>query len=198
MKEDKKSIQQKIILATITCIEKKGIQEVTNRDIAKEAKVNSAAINYYFGTKENLLEEVMKQILHSAFSDWNEVVGEHPQSTYKALKIFLNHWLEGMLHYPNISKSTFYDPLLRNDYSGIFMKHFNDFLCSLNEKLNASAFKNENTSFSIMQIMSTIIFVGLLPKLFQGYSPVNFADTKQREEYVEHLLKHFLKDDENS
>jgi len=62
MVQDRESVKKRIIQATIICIEKDGIQSLTTRSVAKEAGVNNAAINYYFGSKDKLLEETLKQI----------------------------------------------------------------------------------------------------------------------------------------
>ena len=51
MSTEEQSIRERIFLATLTCIERDGLDSMTVRDIAKEANVNTAAINYYFGTK---------------------------------------------------------------------------------------------------------------------------------------------------
>ena len=42
------SMEEKIILATIECLEKYGFQGTTIRKIAEAAGSNSAAVNYYF------------------------------------------------------------------------------------------------------------------------------------------------------
>ncbi|MDP4095119.1 MAG: TetR family transcriptional regulator, partial [Bacillota bacterium] len=57
MNSEEKNAKERIILATIELIEKKGINSITTRGIASTANVNSAAINYYFGSKEKLLDE---------------------------------------------------------------------------------------------------------------------------------------------
>lgn len=47
-----------IIEATLKVMAVKNSTDITIRDIAKQANVNVAAINYYFDSKEQLLEEV--------------------------------------------------------------------------------------------------------------------------------------------
>lgn len=54
------TVEDKIINATVSCIEKYGIKKTTIRQIGKEAGVNSASINYYFRSKDILMQHVMK------------------------------------------------------------------------------------------------------------------------------------------
>jgi TetR/AcrR family transcriptional regulator, regulator of cefoperazone and chloramphenicol sensitivity len=60
MNEKTGSVEQKIIDATIRCIEAYGISGANNRRIAEAAGVNIAAINYYFRSKELLIQRVME------------------------------------------------------------------------------------------------------------------------------------------
>ena len=63
----KEEVKQKIIQTTIECIEQKGIQHATIRIIADMAGVNVAAINYHFGSKEQLFQIVMDATLNESF-----------------------------------------------------------------------------------------------------------------------------------
>ena len=67
MNDQPTSAEEKIIHATIGCIEKYGISGATNRQIAQAAGVNLAAINYYFRSKEQLIQRVMEITLTNAF-----------------------------------------------------------------------------------------------------------------------------------
>ena len=53
-------IKEKLIGSIINLMNKKSVDQISIREIAKEAGVNSAAISYYFGGKDNLILEAMK------------------------------------------------------------------------------------------------------------------------------------------
>lgn len=53
-----------LIGATITAVYKHGYTVVTMSDIAREAGATAASINYYFGSKENLVEATMRRLLN--------------------------------------------------------------------------------------------------------------------------------------
>ena len=80
MKPSKAQLKEKIIIATLECIEKKGIQAITVRDIAEKAGINLASVNYYFGSKEALLEEALKYSLYSSLTqNYEEIAQAHPE-----------------------------------------------------------------------------------------------------------------------
>jgi AcrR family transcriptional regulator len=54
--------KDKIRIAARKLICEKGIDKTTTRDIASEAGVNIAAINYHFGGKDNLAVEVFREV----------------------------------------------------------------------------------------------------------------------------------------
>jgi AcrR family transcriptional regulator len=72
----------RILEAAIAAIEEYGFKNVTVRRIAAKAGVNIAAINYYFRTKEQLLDKVIEVALDNAF-DWSEL--DYTEATPKEL-----------------------------------------------------------------------------------------------------------------
>lgn len=115
---------QSLILSRnlINPLKKEGIHAVTTRGVAKEANVNSAAINYYFGTKEKLLDETLKCTLNNAAVDTDEFINDKNQDLPSVLKTLFTYYLEGFLRYPGITKAHFYDAFVHNNYEGVAMK----------------------------------------------------------------------------
>lgn len=58
---DKVSTEQKIISAADNLFTQKGYAATKTREIADEAGVNLALLNYYFGSKENLYKKVVHE-----------------------------------------------------------------------------------------------------------------------------------------
>jgi AcrR family transcriptional regulator len=61
-KEKDISKKAEIKQAALRLFTKRGYSAVTSRDIAKEAGVNHALLNYYFTSKENLFEIIVEEI----------------------------------------------------------------------------------------------------------------------------------------
>ncbi len=95
-----------IILATIDCIAKDGIAGTTVRNITAKAGVNTAAINYYFGSRERLIEAALQETLKNAF-DTDDIIRK-PEDDYKTvLSATLSHWYDGAVLYPGITRAHF-------------------------------------------------------------------------------------------
>lgn len=60
MNTEELSTEDKILLAASKVFTEKGFSGTRTRDIAEEAGINLALLNYYFRTKEKLFEQVMK------------------------------------------------------------------------------------------------------------------------------------------
>ncbi|MEP2530906.1 transcriptional regulator BetI [Shimia sp.] len=54
---------QELIEATITAVHQRGYAVVTMAEIAAEAGATAASINYYFGSKEKLMEATMRRLM---------------------------------------------------------------------------------------------------------------------------------------
>jgi AcrR family transcriptional regulator len=125
--DQNRSTEEKIIDVTIDCIEKYGISGATNRKIAEAAEVNIAAINYYFRSKDNLIQRVMEITLNNAFdlSDLPSMEGASPQE--RCSEIFLGI-LQGGLNYPNITRAHFFSLLTEGRSEKILDDHLARFL----------------------------------------------------------------------
>ncbi len=93
--------KEKILDAALRLIVKHGSANITIREVAKEAGVNIAAINYYFSSKEQMLlemEKLFRDNFDEAFTtlDRDDIFGE------EKLLVWLNSALAYAVHYPGI------------------------------------------------------------------------------------------------
>lgn len=191
MKND--PVKDKIIDAAVECIGKYGLESITNRLVAKEANVNHAAINYYFGSKENLLNEAVKRSLDNYLSEFLSL-DQYPEvSTRTILQKFLTEVLRDSLSSPHFIKSYLYEPILHNDYNGIFIDRFNTFLKNISNQADIDILgkTKEEVKMAITQIISSLMFVSLLPNFFQKSTDIDFSDSKAQEYYVNYLLDRY-------
>lgn len=189
------SVRTKIILATIEIMEEQGIQSLTVREIAQRADVNIAAINYHFGSKDNLIEIALHQTLDQAFVDMiNEELNLPGRDKQEALNAFFMALLTGLRKFPGLTKAHLYDPLMQNDYRGAFAVRFQLFLSDLHQKCKEffPEMPDDELRLAIMEIISAIIFPGLLSGLFEEYTGIDFDDPDDQSKYVEHLVRHYF------
>ena len=63
--KEKLSKKDQIINAALKIITKKGNMNFTIREVIMDAEVNIASVNYYFGTKKKLIQEIERKFLQS-------------------------------------------------------------------------------------------------------------------------------------
>jgi TetR/AcrR family transcriptional regulator, regulator of cefoperazone and chloramphenicol sensitivity len=185
-----KKNRETILIATIACIEKNGIQTVTVRDIAGEANVNVAAINYHFGSKDNLLAETLKLTLQNALVDWKEILEREYESPSQLFMELFSYSLEGIFRYPNITRAHLHDPLIEGNYRGYFVTKFDTFLNSLADKVESigSGKSREEIELSIVQMFSSVFSAGLAPGMYRRLKHFDVSTSTGRKKFVEHLV----------
>ncbi|BCJ87971.1 TetR/AcrR family transcriptional regulator [Effusibacillus dendaii] len=78
--------QQQVIEATMRCIVKKGLSQMSMKDIAVEAGVSTGIIYHYFKNKEDLLLQVLKESFRKSHERVMDTVEPLRQSREKLLK----------------------------------------------------------------------------------------------------------------
>lgn len=194
MSEQKISTKEKIILAAIDCIEKEGIQEITIRRIARQAGVNSAAINYYFGTKEKLVDLALNRTLDEMTKMPAENLDRDELEPRERLQAFLETFMGGAIQWPGIAKAHLYAPLMQDNYKTLFVKRFNALLDDVMTKIKGLKlrYKGQDLKLIVPQMMSAVTVPGLMPGLFSGFSQLNFEDRETRKIYVSDLIDHYF------
>lgn len=167
---------------------------ITTRAIAKAANVNVAAINYYFGSKENLFEIALKKAIDGYFRDLDAIVDKHNRSLRSALQAVFNYSLVGMVMYPGITRAHFHDPFMHNTYRSRYIKRLNTFLIGLIDRLEPGISKerHEVLQDKIMQCMASIMFVGFFPGMFEEFSNRDFCEPRVQKRYISLLMEHYF------
>lgn len=182
--------RQKIVLAAIECIEKEGINSVTIRSIGREADVNSAAISYYFGSKENLIKEAFDYIQKDFMMDYTEIINKD-EDLIKIVENLLLYILQGTVKYPNIAKAILYEPFLNNNYNSVFIKKINTLCEELCIKINKQPDKEKNKT-AVIQLISSSIFIGIFPGIFKDFGNIDLRDENTLKKYVKKLSDIFI------
>lgn len=194
MVQDRTAVKTQIILATINCIEKDGYNAVTTRNVAQAAGVNNAAINYYFGSKDNLLEETFAFTLSHFFIDIKEILKDKALNAYSLLKVFLSFLLQGVNHYPNMVRTYFLVPDIFRNYGHAFLKQVEQFLETVSVQIQREnpTLSEEEIRISLVQIISVILSLCLPLDFLQDFSGIDPKDPATQMAYLDHLLTHYL------
>ncbi|UCF98373.1 MAG: TetR family transcriptional regulator [Spirochaetaceae bacterium] len=200
MSSEDASAQAKIIEATIECIERDGIQAVTIRKIAKLAGVNSAAINYYFRSKEKLVEEVMRRTVEHVFEDWREIINDESRSVRERLFLLFTDYMEGAIMFPGISKAHMWEPLINSNYDALFVKLLNGFFHDLAKKLSLEFHRPvKELKLVVIHLFCSLSMPVLMPDLYREfYDGKTFKEAKVRRALIEHVLKLYFEEGNES
>jgi AcrR family transcriptional regulator len=187
-------MEQKIIEAAIACIEEFGFKDVTVRRIAAKAEVNSAAINYYFRSKEQLMEKVLDVTIGNAF-DWSDLKDTESLPFREQLFAIVDHLIEGALHYPEITRAHFYKPMVEGIYDTRAVREMNAFMETLAQKFIQRGCKMEmgELRYSINQIfMAGMFTIGVVPNISRDFLGIDLKDRKERSEYLMQLINRLI------
>ena len=84
--------RQRIVQAAERLFAQKGFKAMTLRDVTREARVNLAAVNYHFGTKRDLIREVVRSrfepINEARIQRLNESIERHSPDPVPVREIF--------------------------------------------------------------------------------------------------------------
>ena len=186
--------ERRILLAAIQAIEEEGIQQVTIRGIARRAGVNSAAINYYYRSKERLLDQVMEYTLENAFGDIGDFIPAGPIASTGPFKEYLKHMLWGMRTYPGIARAHFYAPLVESDVATRAVTRMNDFLSGIFDRMSEQVPRSRHGAlrWSLVQLMSSLLMSGLAPDVFHSFLEGSLRDQPELNAYVDSLVDRLL------
>lgn len=96
------STEEKIKEAARTVFMKKGYGATRTRDIAEEAGINLALLNYYFRSKEKLFELVMMEKFQKFFGIVFPIINEPSTSLEKKIEMIVNNYITMLLDNPDL------------------------------------------------------------------------------------------------
>ncbi len=193
MDSSTQTVEEQIIQATIECIEQYGLKGATNRRIAARAGVNIAAINYYFRSKEVLIERCMQATLENAF-DWEEFARMPGGSPEERCTAIFENLLEGGCNFPGLTRAHFYELLTEGKYDSLAVEKTNEFVERLAANLIelGSTLAVDELRMALAQITSAVMMMILTPRLFESSFGIDLCDEAQRKQFVRRLVERLL------
>jgi len=95
------SVRDHILDRTIYLVGKKGTTDVTVREIAREAGVNVAAVNYYFSSKEQMFAQLAQRFL-TGFGEVMALLEVPDMSAEQRLRLWADEVMRNLANYPGI------------------------------------------------------------------------------------------------
>ncbi|WP_259068066.1 TetR/AcrR family transcriptional regulator [Mucilaginibacter sp. X4EP1] len=97
------STEQKIKEAAQRVFIRKGYAAATTREIADEAGINNALLNYYFRTKEKLFDIVMQEQVATLFGKIYPIINNEETTLEEKISAVINYYTAVLLEQPGLT-----------------------------------------------------------------------------------------------
>lgn len=193
MTERETSTQDAILLAAIDCINESGLENVTTRMIAERAGANIASINYYFRTKEILVNKALEITIKHMLEDVMDTVQDTSLDFRHILRDVVYYLISGASSNLGISAAHLYLLVVEKDYESISAQSF---LAAFNNLLERAekAFPEQDQEHLrriLASIFSSIMFMMLTPFFFQPQGEDFPGDDAYHHEMADYFTEMF-------
>lgn len=189
-----KATREQIIAVTLTAIQKEGLSAITIRQIAERAGVNVAAVNYHFGSKDALINEVLVELtagLRSAFVR----IAEDDAAPRQRLHRFLDEFSAVLLRYPDVYRQAIGNGLLGGDAQRQYLSFLRaEGLQTLKQLVRAETGETNERRLTlrVVQAIGGLIYPLLVGSFIEPAAGVSFAEDEVRREHVAICLQNLL------
>jgi AcrR family transcriptional regulator len=164
---------QRLVMATIRCIERHGLEAATVRRITEDAGVNVAAINYYFGSKDRLIEAALAHTIYEGFGKALGELGELMLSpgaggAREAVELFFRGYLDHALDYPRVGFAHLHGAFRDQDYTTQGPKQVREFVVGFTALVGPHMPQPDEADRhrAVIHVWASVIQLALLPGLF--------------------------------
>lgn len=190
--------EEKIISAARKLFTEKGFDAVKTRDIAKEAGINLALLNYYFRSKENLFEMVMKENMGQFMEVIAEIVDDEKTSLEKKIEMLVMNYIDIFSLNPDMPLFVLSNTKIGDHRMKIREKFMGSyFMKQINEAMKSGKIANRNPAHLMLNIVGLTIFPFAAHRMFKssnGLSNEQFNEIMQERKkmipkWIEAMLK---------
>ncbi len=158
-----RSTEEKIKEAARKVFTQKGYAATRTRDIAEEADINLALLNYYFRSKEKLFNLIMLESFGTFIYGLKEVLNNRNTSLDEKLVDIVNHYIDMLTANPDLPLFIMSEIRANSDHllSNIVTRDFildSYFIKQYQEESAANKRESLNPLQLIMTIVGTVVF----------------------------------------
>ena len=173
------SPEERIVLATLDCIGEFGLEGATVRAIAAKAELNPASINYYFRSKERLVEEALRGAWSHVATDIDRIIagGGDARSRVGLATSFL---VEGSWRHPRLIRAIIVEhPALRLEAAA--------FLRDIFARLRELGSSGRDEGIGAVLLIAFAVLLGFAPDAVSLVTRLDLADSAARAALAEEL-----------
>lgn len=170
--------EEKIKEAARVVFYKKGYAATRTRDIAEEAGINLALLNYYFRSKEKLFDIIMLETVTGFMHTMATILNNEKSTLEKKVELVASHYIDFITKEPNIP--IFMLSEIRNNSGGLLEKlpikqivMNSAFVKQHQEAVAKGKITEPNPLHFLMNLLSLVVFPFIGQPLLQGISGLN-------------------------
>ncbi len=192
--------REHILVVAEELFAEKGFDGTSVRDIAQLAGVNLAMISYYFGSKENLLKELIEYRFSDSIKALEEKTNDQLQTPWEKIEWIIDFYVERIINNRrfhsimgqeyNTGRSQEIKELITN----IKMQNLERIKKIIAEGQRKQAFRKVDVEMTMATMMGTITQVINARKLYCVLLKIDSTDDAEYEKKVTQRLKAHLKD----
>lgn len=170
------STEEKIKEAARIVFHKKGYAATRTRDIAEEADINLALLNYYFRSKEKLFDLIMIETLSGFLKHLTTVLNDENTTLEKKIELIAFNYINFLSGEPGVP--LFIMSELRNNPVGLMDKLpqnivlNSEFIKQYQVAVNTGKVTEPNPLHFLMNVMGLVIFPFIAQPMLQGIGKV--------------------------
>lgn len=184
---------ERILKTAMDIIGKEGHLNVTTREIAQQAQVNVAAINYHFGSKDNLIEQVEDKFVDDIEKIY-AVLHDESLMPKERVWTWADRLMIHLLEHPGILFMWAFRVMgssTRDDGIAGLIDYSEANLASVIEESGSPQSEIE-ISFKVTQLISCIISPILIYESGGRSLSTNIKDDKVRGQYIDTVIESIL------
>ncbi|MEP6927296.1 MAG: TetR family transcriptional regulator [Ginsengibacter sp.] len=199
--------KETILITAMKLFGQKGFEGTSVREIAKDAGVNLAMISYYFGSKENLFENVVEYKssgIKGVFAELENSAIPQIEKIYKIIDSYIERMFSNPQFHHLLHRELSLDqrPQMHDAITEILLRNVVTIKAIIQKGIDTSQFKTVDTELTIATLIGTInhllISEAMCRKLLHKSKDFNpFQSKKLKERLSEHLKQlmrsHLLK-----
>ncbi|MCO5239155.1 MAG: TetR/AcrR family transcriptional regulator [Chitinophagaceae bacterium] len=176
--------EERIKAAARVVFHKKGYAATRTRDIAEEAGINLALLNYYFRSKEKLFDIIMFETIFGFMQNMAMVLNEEKSTLEKKVEMIAFNYIDFITKEPNVP--IFMLSELRNNAGRLLEKlpvkqliMTSAFFRQHQEAVAKGKITEPNPLHFLMNLLSLVVFPFIAQPLLQGISNLNETQFNQ-------------------
>lgn len=184
-----KSKKEQIVKVVLDYITENGNCDISIREIGRLSNVNSAAISYYFGSKDNLILVAIKYYYDLANNIFDVLKEKNVEPQKRMLK-FCMAYSEHMIKYIGFLKIQVSQYMNEDDtkleVEMWFKRNAKLFIAIIEESTGIE--NKDELKFRSLQLLSSMVYPILLNKYIISVGEFDFRKQETREKYFKSLI----------